>query len=381
MRSTDRSRSEVPRRALIVSADIGAGHNSAGQALAEAMGRTWPGCQVSWLDTLTAIGPGFGPLARTFYASQIRHTPRMYEFFFSAMWRHRWYLESVRRGLGAWFGRRMGPRIRALNPDVIVSTYPLGSAGLSWLRRHGELAMPVGAWVPAFCPHPSWLYRDLDITFVMHPAAAMAAAKAEPGLRVAVGALPVRDAFVPEDRAVARKRLGLESGRFTVALCPGSLGFGRMGRAAQALLGADEDVQVLMLCGKNERLRRQLAGHGRHSGRLRVLGWTEDMPGLMAASDVVVGNAGGATGLEALASGRPVIMFEPIAGHGRANAELMADSGLALLAWSPAELSRTVRRLASNPTAAAGLSYLALARATSRRREEDLADLAAMAVR
>jgi UDP-N-acetylglucosamine:LPS N-acetylglucosamine transferase len=241
--------------------------------------------------------------------------------------------------------------------------------------------MPAGAWVPAFCPHPSWLYRDLDITFVMHPAAAMAAAKAEPGLRVAVGALPVRDAFVPEDRAVARKRLGLETGRFTVALCPGSLGFGGMGRAARALLGAGEDVQVLMLCGRNERLHRELTGYGRYSDRLRVFGWTEDMPSLMAASDVVVGNAGGATGLEALASGRPVIMFEPIAGHGRANAELMADSGLALLAWSPAELSRTVRRLASDPEAAAELSGAALARAASRRREEDLADLAALAVR
>jgi len=372
--------SPVPRRALIVSADIGAGHNSAGRALEEAMARAWPGCQVRWLDTLSAIGPGFGPLARAFYVSQIRHTPRMYEFFFSAMGRHRWYLEAVRRGLGAWFGRRMGPRIRALDPDVIVSTYPLGSAGLSWLRRHGQLAVPAGAWVPAFYPHPSWLYRDLDITFVMHPAAATAAARAEPGLRVAVGALPVRDAFARQERAVARARLGLEVGRFTVALCPGSLGFGGMDRAAQALLDAGENVQVLMACGKNERLRRELAGRNWPPGRLRILGWTQDMPGLMAASDVVVGNAGGATGLEALASGRPVIMFEPIAGHGRANAELMADSGLALLAWSPAELRRIVRRLARDRRAAAELCDRALARATSRRREEDLADLAALAV-
>jgi len=33
--------SPVPRRALIVSADIGAGHNSAGRALEEAMARAW----------------------------------------------------------------------------------------------------------------------------------------------------------------------------------------------------------------------------------------------------------------------------------------------------------------------------------------------------
>ena len=373
--------SPVPRRALVVSADIGAGHNSAGQALEEAMARAWPGCQVRWLDTLAAIGPGFGPLARALYVSQVRHMPWMYEFFFSAMWRHRWYLEAVRRGLGSWFGRRMGPRIRALRPDVVVSTYPLGSAGLSWLRRRGELAVPAGAWVPAFCPHPSWLYRDLDITFVMHPAAATAAARAEPGLRVAVGALPVRDAFALGDRAAARAGLGIEAGRFTVALCTGSLAFGRVGRAVDALLAAGQDVQVIVVCGKNRRLREELAGRGEYPGRLRVLGWTGDMPGLMAASDVVVGNAGGATGLEALASGRPVIMFEPIAGHGRANAELMAESGLALLAWSPAELTGTVRRLAGDPGAVTKLAGMALARAAGRRREQDLADLAAVAVR
>ena len=249
----------VPRRALIVTADVGAGHNSAGQALAEAMARIWPGCQVRWLDALAAIGPGFARLARESYVSQVRHLPWMYEFFFSAMWRHRWYLEFVRRGIGSRFGRRLGPPIRALDPDLIVSTYPLGSAGLSWLRRRGDLAVPAGAWVPAFCPHPSWLYPDLDITFVMHPAAAAAAARAEPGLRVAVGALPVRDAFTAQDRRPARTRLGLEADRFTVALCPGSFAFGRMGRAVNAVLAAGENVQVIVACGKNERLREELA--------------------------------------------------------------------------------------------------------------------------
>lgn len=194
----------VPRRALIVSADIGQGHNSAGRALEEAMARVWPGCQVRWLDALQAMGPGFAPLARAFYVTQVQRTPRMYEFFFSAMWRHRWYLESTRKGMGSWFGRRMQAPISAFDPDVIISTYPLGSAGLSWLRSRGRLRMPVGAWIPAFCPHPSWLYRNLDITYVMHPCSLEVAVKAEPGMRVAVGALPVRDAFAPAEQAAAR---------------------------------------------------------------------------------------------------------------------------------------------------------------------------------
>ncbi len=193
-----------PRRALIVSAGIGEGHNSAGRGIEEAITRVWPGCEVGWLDPVDAMGRGFGPLARAFYITQVRRVPWMYEFFFSAMWQHRWYLDATRRGLGSRFGRRMAPRIHAFDPDVIISTYPLGSAGLSWLRRRGELTVPAGAWVAAFCPHPSWLYRNLDLTYVMHRSAAEVAARAEPGMRIEIGALPVRDVFRPADQAVAR---------------------------------------------------------------------------------------------------------------------------------------------------------------------------------
>lgn len=53
-----------PDRVLIVSADIGAGHNAVGRALEEAIGKAWPGCEVAWLDSLEVMGPGAAPLAR-----------------------------------------------------------------------------------------------------------------------------------------------------------------------------------------------------------------------------------------------------------------------------------------------------------------------------
>jgi UDP-N-acetylglucosamine:LPS N-acetylglucosamine transferase len=373
------SASQVPRRALIVSADIGEGHNAAGRAIEEAIGRTWPGCQVGWLDALDAMGPGFAPLARAFYVTQVQRVPWMYEFFFSAMWRHRWYLDSTRRGLGARFGRRMRPRIRAFDPGVIVSTYPLGSAGLSWLRRRGELPVPAGAWVAAFCPHPTWLYPNLDVTYVMHRSAAQMAAQAEPQMCVSVGAMPVRAAFAPADQAAARARLGLRADRFTVAVCPGSLGFGRVSRAVTALLAAGPQVQVIVVCGRNDDLRRQLNARGEPPGRLRVVGWTDDMPGWMTASDAVVTNGGGATALEAVSAARPVIMFEPIAGHGRANAAVMGAAGLARLAPSPAELTAIIRQFVGDPAAGARQAAAARGSLAGRRLEDDLSRLAAAA--
>jgi diacylglycerol O-acyltransferase / wax synthase len=369
-----------PHRALIVSADIGQGHNAAGRAIAEAIPRAWPGCQVGWLDALEAVGPRFAQLARRFYLSQVRSTPASYEYFFSAMWRNRWYLESTRRSSGALFGRRMEARIRAFGPDVVISTYPLGSAGLSWLRRRGRLPVRAAAWIPAFCPHPSWLYPNLDITYVMHRAGLEVAHQTEPGMRVAVGALPVRAGFAPGDQAAARQRLGLFAGHFTALVATGSFGLGQVDRTVIALLDAGPAIQVIVACGRNERLRERLAAGPRPPGRLCVLGWTDDMPGVLSAADVVVTNGGGGTALEAIATGHPVIMSDPIPGHGWANAEFMAMAGLALLAPGPAELTAIVRWLAGDPAAVAARARAALARAAERRLEDDLADLAAVPV-
>jgi diacylglycerol O-acyltransferase len=89
----------------------------------------------------------------------------------------------------------------------------------------------------------------------------------------------------------------------------------------------------------------------------------------------VVTNGGGGTALEAIASARPVVITDPLPGHGRANARLMAAAGLALLAPTAGELTEAVRRLAGDPGAMAALAAAARARAAQRRREDDLAEL------
>jgi UDP-N-acetylglucosamine:LPS N-acetylglucosamine transferase len=85
------------------------------------------------------------------------------------------------------------------------------------------------------------------------------------------------------------------------------------------------DLRVVVLCGRNDRLRRRLA----RLPRVVALGWRDDVPSLMAACDVLVHNAGGLSLTEALATGLPAITYRPIPGHGRANAEVLDRAGLA----------------------------------------------------
>lgn len=370
-----------PKRLLLVTADMGEGHNATARGLEQAAGRLWPHCEIRWVDALDAMGPGVGPTFRWTYVVNVQTTPRLYELFYGSLWRYRWFSSSSKQVVAAWSGRCLAPVVEEYDPDLIVSTYPLGSAGLQWIRRYRGLDAPVAAWVTDFAPHPFWIHPDLDLHYVMHEGCVPVAKAAEPDACVAVSAPPVTDAYAPGDRAAARRRLGLADDAFVALLSGGSLGFGAVDEAVRTLLNIHPRIQVVAVCGRNEELRERLAAWGCPPDRLLVLGWTNEMPSYMVASDIVVTNAGGVTALEALSCGRVVVMFAPIAAHGRANAALMADCGLALLCRGSDDLAREVLRLVEESQIRARLENAALAHARARTREEDLCAVAALGAR
>ncbi|MGI8576622.1 MAG: wax ester/triacylglycerol synthase domain-containing protein [Nocardioidaceae bacterium] len=345
-----------PRRVLVVSADMGGGHNATASALEESVRRLWPGSETRRIDALDVMGRGIGPLFRSIYVANVEQTPWLYELFYSALWRHGWFARASKRFTGSWCGRRLMADIDHFDPDLIVSTYPLGSAGLAWLRRHRGLAVPVGAWVSDFAPHPFWVYPELDLNLVMHEAAVPVAHHAAPGAVVEVSAPPVVESFRPGDRQAARRALGLRPDAFVVLVSCGAYAFGDVEATVTMLTGAGDQVQVVAACGRNEVTRRRLTQLVLPTDRLLTLGWTDDMSAVVRASDVVLTNAGGATVSEALASGVPVVMSSPIAAHGRANANLMAVTGLADVCVSGRELANRIRSLAADPATLDDLS-------------------------
>jgi UDP-N-acetylglucosamine:LPS N-acetylglucosamine transferase len=335
-----------PSRVLVVSAAMGEGHDAAGRALTAAVGRLWPDATVDWVDVLTAMGRGAAPLFPRVYAGSVRHWPWIYEFFYSTLWGWRWFARAAKRVIGTWTGRRLAPVLARYRPDLVVSTFPMGSSGLEWLRRHRGLAARTGAWICDFAPHPSWIHAGLDLNLVMHDVAVRPAVDAVPGATVAVSAPPVSPCFRPGSRTAARRRLDLPAGTLCAVVSCGSLGFGQVGDTVQELLDGDPRWHVVVVTGRNDRQHAELTVRFGGQHRVRVRGWVANMAELMTGADLVVTNAGGATALEALACGRAVVLHNPIAGHGRANAALMAEAGLVRVCARPGELADLAGALA-----------------------------------
>jgi processive 1,2-diacylglycerol beta-glucosyltransferase len=104
-----------------------------------------------------------------------------------------------------------------------------------------------------------------------------------------------------------------------------------MGPVAQILNELDKvpgHFQTLVVAGRNEKLRRELATQNRKHPT-HVLGFASNMHELMAVADLIITKPGGLTSSEALAMGKPLFILNPIPGQEAANSDFLLEKGAA----------------------------------------------------
>ena len=314
---------------------MGAGHSG----IAAELGRqlSCRGHQARVVDFIDALPYGYGPAMRSVYRAQLRYAPWTYD----AMYRLRFRYPQLWGEINAWYrllsGSRLLEWVTEFEADAVVSLYPLASAVLGELRQRERLSIPVLTYITDLGVHPLWVSPGVDLHLAVHPAAAWHAARRAGGPACTCAPLVGRAFLDPISREEARARLGLDADGTFALVVAGAWGVGQIERTVEAVAAAG--FHPITVCGAHQGLQRRLAalGHG------TILGWTDDMPTLMAASNVLVENAGGLSCMEAFATGLPVVTYRPIAGHGRHNAEEMERAGLTVWAKTPEELDRALR--------------------------------------
>jgi UDP-N-acetylglucosamine:LPS N-acetylglucosamine transferase len=165
--------------------------------------------------------------------------------------------------------------------------------------------------------HRMWVHQGTDLFLVTSTLAAASVRRYLPRARVEVVAAPVRSAFYSApDRPTARKALGVPPAVPCVLLMSGAWGIGPLDETAKAL--AEAGAWVLAVGGSNAALTRRLMAVGRTQPTVLGFGFTDRVPELMAAADVVVTSSGD-TCREARVIGRGLILLDVVPGHGREN--------------------------------------------------------------
>ncbi len=317
---------------LIVSASMGAGHDGAARELQRRFHAR--GHEAEVVDLLDMAPLGGGKLLKWSYELQLKFAPWTYQLTYRL-----WFLMPFLYGPVVWFDtfvtrRRMRRTINAMDPDAVVSTYCLATLVLGNMRRKGWLRVPVVTFLTDFAVHPLCVHPSVDLDLGVAPSTAAAALERGAPVASAPGPL-VAERFrvgVPS-REEARAALGLGLDERAVLVVAGSWGVGEVVDTVRTL-GRGGKYHPITVCGKDAELKARLDELGIGT----VIGWTSEMPSLMAAADALVENAGGLTAMEAFASGLPVITFNAIPGHGRDNGARMEAAGVSIYARTEADL-------------------------------------------
>jgi UDP-N-acetylglucosamine:LPS N-acetylglucosamine transferase len=302
-------------RVLILSAPVGAGHDAAARGVAAELRAR--GDEVEIDDGLALIGRGVHRLVVDGYHCQIEYAPWSWRLLYRAT-RSRRLIRLFGAALAVRGGGRLLDRIERGGYDHVVSAYPVVSMVLARLRRTGRLRVPCCALITDFDPHPAWVHPELDDNLGVGPTCVSGMRAVRPP----VPKIPVAGSVRPR----MRRRLGIGPGERAVLIVGGAWGVGNLQGAARAVATAS-GLRPVVVTGYNAGLKRRLLNDESLESAV-VFGFTDLMPELMVACDVLVANAGGLTCLEAFAAGLPVVTFDPLPGHGEDNSLHMERAGM-----------------------------------------------------
>src|SRR5207248_8211125 len=138
-------------------------------------------------------------------------------------------------------------------------------------------------------PYAMWVHERTDLYMLTSNVAASYVRRFHPSAEVAIVPPAVREQFfVAPTRDEARRSLGIPSDGWCVLVMGGGWGLGAIVESATAL--ADAGMHVIAVAGRNPKLEQRLRA-ARHP-RIIPFGFTERIPELMAACDLVITTPG-----------------------------------------------------------------------------------------
>ena len=368
-----------------MSTPIGSGHRMAANALEEALLRL-DNVEVVQGNVFTFFPSWLGRAFLSFYGKVLAFCPSLYALTYrwsnggdGSLW-----LRNLINGLLLRSGRTF---VEETKPDLVFSTHATPTGIFSLYKQKYKPDLWLGVVVTDFTVHRWLVCPGVDAYFNQRTEGKdgssrtlsggkarqnqTEAGKPSEGLpELFAYGIPVRSAFSVQRelmsvRQEARNAFGWPGDAFVCLLAGGGGGMLPMEEIVDSLCSKKyETIHVVAVSGHNDALRKKLnsmqkyflrkqtgkadddvaatdAGAPRGSSqpkdkkgveavsdakgksRLAVLGFTDAMPQLMQAADVVITKAGGVSLAECLACGANLLIYHPLPGQEQGNTEFL----------------------------------------------------------
>lgn len=338
-------------RTLILSVAAGGGHANAAEAIRSCIHVNSPHSEIRVIDTLKYINPMIDKVVIGSYLKTLKITPALFgKLYYYA--ESDYGISSVSAKINEIMASKLLPLIEEFQPQIIVCTHPFPTEMLSIMKIKYNMSIPTVSILTDYAPHSFWLHPCIDAYIVSNMD--MVDEMAERGIpRETIHALgiPVKSGFnIKYDKSETLKGLGLLADKTTILIMGGSLGMGKIGRVYEELMKIKDDIQVIVITGKNKKLYSELLALSQNSPKTtKVISYTDKVNKYMQAADLLLTKPGGLTITEALISEVPLGLFSPIPGQEEKNSQFLLKHDLAVDLGRGKNCSEILETLLSSP--------------------------------
>jgi hypothetical protein len=349
---------EPLRKLTIVFHDAGGGHRSAATALKDSFSELYSQWEVTLLnlqdllDSLDIVHKATGLRIQDAYnlilrKGWTRFTPQLLVLLQGVI---RLFHSQVVKTLQAYWSQHPA--------DMVLSVIPHFNRALAESLRGMPVETPFVTLLTDLADYPPRFWIEPQSEFIVvgtEHAKRQALEMGHPTHRIfETSGMILKPKFYQKtevDRAYERNRLGLEPNCPTGIVLFGGHGSRAMVEITKRLDQSDNEVQLILLCGHNQKLAAQLRNL-RTRKPILVQEFTPNVEYYMALADFFIGKPGPGSISEALQFHLPVIIEcnSKTLPQERYNAEWVTEKGFGIVVSSFREIASAVRRLLARST-------------------------------
>jgi processive 1,2-diacylglycerol beta-glucosyltransferase len=340
-------------RILIATVTAGGGHLAAAAALEEAWHAARPDDTLKKIDLLTLFSPLHRKIYSDGYVQLIERAPELWGMVFAKSDDPKLLakLQGLQRKFPSGSQQRFAKAIVQFQPDIVLCTHYLPLQTLALLREKKNGPRPfVASIVTDFEAHALWMEAGVDLYCVAAgETKARLVARGAADRNILATGIPIASKFSakPDTKGV-RKAYGLRDDQPVLLVLSGGFGMGPVAKILTELDKVPGEFQTVVVTGRNDELRRELAVQNRRHPT-HVLGFSTNMHELMAVASLIITKPGGLTSSEALAMGKPLFILNPIPGQEAANSDFLLEHGAATKVNRVEDLPYRIEQLLGSP--------------------------------
>lgn len=327
---------------LILSASYGEGHQQAAKAVQDSLKLLSPETDVRIIDYMRTVHPVLDSVAKYCYLKSVQFAPALYGWFYKGTSQIP-PSSLIQRQLNSLGIEELAEQLDDFQPDVVLATFPTPAGVVSYLKQQNRTNVPLATIITDHAIHSQWIHPFTDLYFVgsNHVRKGLMA-RGTPGEAIRVTGIPIRPPFLQSfDKASLYKKYELSPHLPVVLVMGGAYGvMGDIQQVVEELFTFPHPVQVIVVTGRNGRLRSQLEELLPYATNpARVYGFVSEVHELMRVTDVMLTKAGGLTISEALALQVPMLLYRPIPGQEVQNTRFLTNTGVAVFARTRKQVS------------------------------------------